>query len=73
MRFFRIFTITRIIFSLIFLGALIVMLAVTLLFWDESGGMRNLRFLALAIPLLVFWIAFLHSKERGIVLYRKQV
>jgi len=42
---------------MICLGALIVLAVVTLLFWDESGGIKNLRFLALAIPFVIFWIA----------------
>jgi hypothetical protein len=83
MRFFRSSIVIRVIFGLIFLGVLIVMLVTTLLFWDESCGMKNLRFLALAIPLLVFWIAldfhilrreesfYIENKYRRIVFERK--
>ncbi|MBN2182491.1 MAG: hypothetical protein JW715_11310 [Sedimentisphaerales bacterium] len=49
MRLFRKFTITEIIFELIFLGAFIVLLITALLFWDESGDIKTLGILALAI------------------------
>ena len=58
MRIIRAIWIISIISGVIFLGALIVLTMVVLLFWDESSGKKNLAILAVAIPLVTLHIAF---------------
>ncbi len=58
---------------MIFLGVFIVLTVATLLFWDESSGIKTLGILAIAITLAVLWVLF-HIyilKKRGIVLHRE--
>ena len=53
MRLLRKFRISEIIFELIFLGAFIILFVAALLFWDESGGIKTLGIIALAIAFVI--------------------